>query len=211
VRRRILLPAAAALAAVAGGDATAATHIGKCEIPSGAKVLVRSGDGLLFRTRSTSRRRGTLYGCWRPTGRRTLLVKPRGGFEPFYDSFRKLSGRWALVETTEGARLGPDWAVFVTDLRRGRRGPVVSPMEFEVPSDADGPAIQRAVISARGNAAWAVRNHFTDPVRREVYKLEDGKVTRLDPGPDVEVQSLRLRRHALSWTSGYAMRSARLK
>jgi hypothetical protein len=133
-------------------------------------------------------------------------------YEQSGPTFTLLRGQFVAVETLTLGREVAEYALNVVDLRRGRLGPSYDPIIFEVPSDrATGSAIGRMVISRRGNAIWTARNFFTSPLRREVYRLQGGDVSRLDRGPKVELDSLRLRDGRATWRSGGARQSAELR
>lgn len=185
----------------------------RCELPRGARILEKNRQAVIYLAGS---RRRTVVGCFRRTGRRTVLVRRSSvdGFYQFVDTYRLLRGRHVAIETVGYGRDVPDYLLIVTDLKTGNNR-FTAPSDGEMPADANAPVrrptIGRAVIDGDGGTAWTVTNYGVEPVRTEVYALAEtgptGKVL-LDAGPEVDLDSIRLAYGRLTWFSGGELRAA---
>ena len=142
------------------------------------------------------------YGCWKATGRRTLLV----GADAEQTGPIRLAGRFVgiawIVAGTE------DSQVDVRDLRTGR---LLHTAQMVGDPETVGPHVSALVLRGNGSVAWiGIGSYFDEATENYTYgveKFDTAGRRRLDQGPDVDPTSLHLSGSDLSWTHGAETRT----
>ncbi len=169
-----------AVCAISLVPGTSVAYGRRCPVERGAKIVDSSSDVVVTRVvRSEAR----YVACWRPTARRmTLLHESRKRFELAPKAGVLISGRWVVVEQSEGRSCDALRTVRSLDVLSGKQGYVVSTHTCRIGSSgnqdatgttSEGPwpptvldngpaptvrdeAIVNIAVATNGDFAWAV-------------------------------------------------------
>jgi hypothetical protein len=182
--------------------------------PSRAKVLSASRTGVAYSIRYT------LYGCYRPTGRKFLIGDlssdpnpPSSSTSGSVDHPRVAGHFMAWADTLQRTTLETEHHVLRVDLRSGKRlrgeptgtSPCPDPQTF-CGSVGIGP-VSRLVIDDRASIGWIAANDST----AEVWRVDSRGRKRLAAGSDIDRKSLKRHGHTIEWRQGGTSHSASLR
>jgi hypothetical protein len=212
--RSIALAALAVLACalVNTTAAEAGTAKKKCSLPKGAKLLRKAPQVVVYSIdRSSGDVTGTLYGCYRPNGKRYRLADSTDDglgtltveFSKVKTNSRFVAWQWTSTDISCKADCPPDYepttySIERVDLKNGKT--------LEWPSGQV--AFSSLVVSRAGNVAW------TEPAGPEnVFTLKIGNKSGskvIDTG-DGGLVGIRLVGTTLSWTNAGESKSTTLR
>jgi hypothetical protein len=199
----VLMPAAAAQA--------------DCAPKEDARTLVKNRDALVIAARRAGQsrfdgRRTIVWGCLR-SGRRWQRIRQLEASGFYVDAIRRLrlvGRRLAYVWEQGDPRQDIAMGVHVYDLGARRRTTDVG--------TAFWPEIARLVLSRSGAVAFSVNEYEFEgepgtPPRqhRRIHRARGNRTRVLDDGPDVRLDTLRLRGTRLTWRHGDETRRATLR
>jgi hypothetical protein len=191
----------------AAGPAVAAANGGGCE-PRGSRTIVRSRSARVYRLRQN------VYGCLLSRGVPVLLTETGEFDEVRLAAPRpRLFGRFVAYAYVWDGGVAGGAGVAAADLRSGRIHGVETDPSEEEPDFS----VTDLVVTRGGTLVWIWRAEFPGEAadRLEVRRLgprERRRLgSRLDAGPELDLDSLEVRGSAVSWVNAGERRSATLR
>lgn len=175
---------------------------------SHSTTLASSSKARIYKKNVGTSGKTNYYGCWRATGRRTLLSQNIGEADfSFAFTLPKLAGRYAAFSSTDVNSAGEGGTtVFVFNLRTRHEtvseqirptGSLIDPVEWST----DG-----LVLTKHGFIAWIASSSSA----KSVSAFDSSGRRELDSGADIDTSSLTRSGSVVSWTKGGVTQSATL-